>query len=66
MTALRSIPLECLDGLDQLEHELSVVWMALGNDEASDGDLRLDIREVVYGIRGRLIAISKAMEGGAK
>ncbi|WP_144223632.1 hypothetical protein [Mesorhizobium amorphae] len=57
--------LECLDGLNQLEAELVVIWCALLNPDHGE-ECTVPIAEHVNGVKNRLRAISKALEGGAK
>lgn len=63
MTALRQVPLECIDDLIQIKDELRVVWLALSNPDCDDNG---EIGAHVDGLQRRVANICKRMEGSQK
>jgi ABC-type transporter Mla subunit MlaD len=65
---MRTIPLHAIDQLNQIENELSTIWLALGNTTDMVDDYLADIREALAGANFRLRDVRRAIadaEGGA-
>jgi hypothetical protein len=61
--ATRTIPLECIDKLHQLQDELHVVWMAFEHNSVDNGNGSLSpVIETIYGIMRRLECVLGSME----
>lgn len=61
MSAVRPVPLDAIDQLDQIRDELRVIWLALTNADQAEGYI-VEIGEAVNGVTRRLAETCKLME----